>query len=62
MLQDLRGLEEAHPELLTPDSPTQRVGVAGEAEEVRRQSRNLEKARFGADFKGPLFLVCPVPP
>ena len=28
MLQDLRGLEEAHPELLTPDSPTQRVGAA----------------------------------
>jgi len=28
MLQDLRGLEEAHPELLTPESPTQRVGAA----------------------------------
>ena len=28
MLRDLRGLEEAHPELLTPESPTQRVGAA----------------------------------
>ena len=28
MMQDLRGLEEAHPELLTLDSPTQRVGAA----------------------------------
>ena len=26
LLDELRGLEEAHPELLTPDSPTQRVG------------------------------------
>lgn len=28
LLQELRGLEEAHPELLTADSPTQRVGAA----------------------------------
>src|SRR3954454_23792245 len=26
LFRELRGLEEAHPELLTPDSPTQRVG------------------------------------
>jgi DNA ligase (NAD+) len=26
LMQELRGLEERHPELLTPDSPTQRVG------------------------------------
>jgi DNA ligase (NAD+) len=26
MMQELRKLEEAHPELITPDSPTQRVG------------------------------------
>ncbi|MCH8989784.1 MAG: NAD-dependent DNA ligase LigA [Chloroflexi bacterium] len=28
LLQELRGLESEHPELLTPDSPTQRVGGA----------------------------------
>jgi DNA ligase (NAD+) len=27
MLRELRGLEAAHPELITPDSPTQRVGA-----------------------------------
>ena len=27
MMQDLRTLEAAHPELVTPDSPTQRVGA-----------------------------------
>ncbi|HEX5503213.1 MAG TPA: NAD-dependent DNA ligase LigA, partial [Thermomicrobiales bacterium] len=27
-LRELRALEEAHPELITPDSPTQRVGAA----------------------------------
>lgn len=26
LMRELRGLEEAHPELITPDSPTQRVG------------------------------------
>ena len=26
LLRELRALEEAHPELVTPDSPTQRVG------------------------------------
>ena len=28
LIQELRGLESEHPELLTPDSPTQRVGAA----------------------------------
>src|SRR5262249_56903218 len=28
LLRELKGIEEEHPELLTPDSPTQRVGGA----------------------------------
>lgn len=28
LMRELRALEEAHPELVTPDSPTQRVGAA----------------------------------
>ncbi|MBM3939307.1 MAG: NAD-dependent DNA ligase LigA [SAR202 cluster bacterium] len=32
LMQELRGLETAHPELITPDSPTQRVGAAPSAE------------------------------
>jgi DNA ligase (NAD+) len=28
LLRELEGLEEAHPELITPDSPTQRIGTA----------------------------------
>ncbi len=28
LFRELQGLEEAHPELITPDSPTQRVGAA----------------------------------
>lgn len=28
LMQELQGLERAHPELITPDSPTQRVGAA----------------------------------
>jgi DNA ligase (NAD+) len=28
LVRELRGLEEAHPELVTPDSPTQKVGAA----------------------------------
>ncbi|HAU5512778.1 TPA: NAD-dependent DNA ligase LigA, partial [Cronobacter sakazakii] len=28
LMRELRTLEEAHPELVTPDSPTQRVGAA----------------------------------
>jgi len=27
LLRELRGIEEEHPELVTPDSPTQRVGA-----------------------------------
>ncbi len=32
MMQELRGLEARHPELVTPDSPTQRVGAAPASE------------------------------
>src|SRR5579863_2789483 len=43
LMRRLQGLEEAHPELLTPDSPTQRVG--GKAREgfvkVRHSSQML---------------------
>ncbi|MCJ7807768.1 MAG: NAD-dependent DNA ligase LigA, partial [Dehalococcoidia bacterium] len=28
LMAEIRGLEEEHPELITPDSPTQRVGAA----------------------------------
>jgi DNA ligase (NAD+) len=41
LLQELRGLEKAHPELVTPDSPTQRVGgeARGSVTKVRRDAR-----------------------
>src|SRR6188508_541107 len=32
LLRELEGLEQAHPELCTPDSPTQRVGAAARGE------------------------------
>ena len=28
LMRELRGLEEKHPDLVTPESPTQRVGAA----------------------------------
>src|SRR5690349_2386110 len=40
LLQELKQFEEAHPELVTPDSPTQRVGgqpIAGFATVTHRQ-------------------------
>jgi len=39
LMRELRALEEAHPELVTPDSPTQRVGAApiSAFEQVRHQ-------------------------
>jgi DNA polymerase III subunit epsilon len=37
MLRELRGLEAAHPELITPDSPTQRGGAAPPILEPRRR-------------------------
>jgi DNA ligase (NAD+) len=40
LLRELRELEETHPELLTPDSPTQRVG--GVALEKFKQARHPE--------------------
>ena len=55
LIEKLRALEEKHPELLTPDSPTQRVGgrpVEGFAEFVHRRpmlsldnSYNIEELR-----------------
>ena len=32
MMQELKGLEKEHPELVTPDSPTQRVGGTAKRE------------------------------
>ncbi|MDI7384737.1 NAD-dependent DNA ligase LigA [Cronobacter dublinensis] len=39
LMRELRALEEAHPELVTPDSPTQRVGAAplNEFSQVRHE-------------------------
>ena len=39
LLRELRDLEEAHPELLTPDSPTQRVGGRALAEFAKVRHR-----------------------
>ena len=39
MMRELRGLEEAHPELVTPDSPTQRIGAP--VSELFRPVRHL---------------------
>ena len=43
LLRELQSLEEKHPELVTPDSPTQRVGAAPAAgfEEVRHRQSML---------------------
>jgi len=39
MMEELQRLESAHPELVTPDSPTQRVGGAPrKGVETRRHS------------------------
>jgi DNA ligase (NAD+) len=52
LLAELKGIEEAHPDLVTPDSPTQRVGAApaDEFAPVRHEMPmlSLENA-FGAD-------------
>jgi DNA ligase (NAD+) len=54
LLQRLRQLEEAHPELVTPDSPTQRVGAApvGEFGQVRhaKPMLSLENAFSESDL------------
>jgi DNA ligase (NAD+) len=52
LLRELQDLEEAHPELATPDSPTQRVGAApsGTFAEVRHQVPMLSLGNvFGHD-------------
>jgi len=43
LLDELRAIEVAHPELVTPDSPTQRVGGApvSDLEKVRHPQRML---------------------
>jgi len=52
LLRELQELEEAHPELVTPDSPTQRVGATPQAgfAEVRHQYPMLSLGNsFGHD-------------
>ena len=46
LLDELRALEEANPELRTPDSPTQRVG--GEPIEGFEQHEHLDGEQFFA--------------
>ena len=41
MLEELRGLEAEHPELVSPDSPTQRVGAAPAEGFTQVQHRRL---------------------
>lgn len=54
LLQELRGLEQKHPELVTPDSPTQRVGgeVRAAVTKVRRDVRmfSLDNAYSAEDM------------
>ena len=45
LYDELRALEEAHPELVTPDSPTQRVGGAPRRRASRRWSTSCRWAR-----------------
>ena len=42
LMQQLKALEALHPELITPDSPTQRVGdvTLPQFEQVRRRAEN----------------------
>src|SRR5207237_8451970 len=52
LLRELQDLEAAHPELVTPDSPTQRVGAAPQAgfAEVRHEYPMLSLGNsFGHD-------------
>jgi len=51
MLRELEGIEAAHPELITPDSPTQRVGAAPSREfaEVRHAIPMLSLANAFSD-------------
>jgi hypothetical protein len=49
LMQELRALEAAHPELVTPGSPTQRVGAATRAQEA--------DAHLGVGFEHVLAVV-----
>jgi DNA ligase (NAD+) len=55
LLDELRKLEEEHPELITPDSPTQRVGAepVSELEKVRhpQEMLSLANARSAEDLQ-----------
>src|SRR5205807_5036380 len=55
LLDELRSIEEQHPELITPDSPTQRVGSepVSELEKVRhpQQMLSLANARSADELK-----------
>jgi DNA ligase (NAD+) len=55
LLDELRALEAAHPELVTPDSPTQRVGAepVSELEKVRhpQEMLSLANARSADDLQ-----------
>ncbi|HWI73846.1 MAG TPA: NAD-dependent DNA ligase LigA, partial [Baekduia sp.] len=50
LLDELRAIEAEHPELLTPDSPTQRVG--GRATDRFEQVRHLEPMLSLANARG----------
>ncbi|MGE5155489.1 MAG: DNA ligase LigA-related protein, partial [Bdellovibrio bacteriovorus] len=54
LMADLQALEAAHPALLTPDSPTQRVGAAPRAEFTQVRHRlpmmSLDNAMSDADL------------
>ena len=51
LLHELIALEQAHPDLVTPDSPTQRVGgtISGEFAEVRHAVPMLSLANAFTD-------------
>ncbi|MBV8954108.1 MAG: NAD-dependent DNA ligase LigA, partial [Solirubrobacterales bacterium] len=55
LLDELRALEAAHPELVTPDSPTQRVGgePVSDLEKVRhpQQMLSLANARSAEELR-----------
>ena len=51
LMRELEALEAAHPELVTPDSPTQRIGAAPSSEfaEVRHEIPMLSLANAFSD-------------
>jgi len=57
LVRELRGLEDRFPELITPDSPTQRVGAtrstsSSRSRTGRRCSRSTTRSRRGAGRVG----------